>query len=75
MAYYDEQKRVNIFLLNKFRALLSGEEQDINILKMKLEITTEHAVSMGYVDKRIDYLVSIYPAVKKEDGFLFVVPK
>lgn len=72
---YETQRRVNIFLADKVRQLLAGEIESVHILTMKLNLTTEHAISTNYIDKRINILLEQYPQLRIDDGYLFVVGK
>ena len=70
MGYYDEQRKVNIFLKDKFKALITGDVKKLDIHKLVLELTTEHAMSKKYIIGRINDLLIEYPIIVEKNGVL-----
>lgn len=70
MGYYEEQRRVNIFLKEKFKAVITGEVKQLDVHKLVLELTTEHAISKKYILSRVNDLLIEYPIVKEKKGVL-----
>ena len=68
MGYYEEQKKINIFLKEKFKALITGDIKKLDIHKLVLELTTQHAMSKKYIMTRITDLLIEYPIVIEKNG-------
>ena len=70
MSYYKDQQKVNVFLSEKFNALVKGEFTKLEVNALVLHLTEEFAIPEKYVRKRVDLLLSIYPGVELRDGVL-----